>query len=180
MTKLVFRFAVFPFVALAAEIAFAICCVFRPISSLFAHFRWYLLGGIASRRLRWGAIGSATGYAREFLAQASSYSDDWNFGNAIHKGNILLGLIALKDRQITEAKGYLLNAGSTPGSPQLDTFGPNMSLAKELLLVGETETVLKYLELCSKFWDSDFSQLSDWTSEIRQGRPPKFGANLLY
>lgn len=180
MTKLVYRFVVFPFVALAVEIAFAISCAFRPISSLVAHFRWYLLAGIASRRLRWGAISSATNYARELLAQASSFPDDWNYGNAIHKGNILLGLIALKNRQITEAKEYLLKAGSTPGSPQLDTFGPNMALAKELLLAGETETVLKYFELCSKFWDADFGQLSHWTSAIRRGQVPNFGANLIY
>ena len=31
------------------------------------------------------------------------------------------------------AAEYLLKAGATSGSPQLDSFGPNMSLAKDLL-----------------------------------------------
>jgi hypothetical protein len=46
---------------------------------------------------------------------------------------------------IEEAKKQLLLAGKTPSSPQLNSFGPNMILAKELLDKGEKDTVLHYL-----------------------------------
>jgi len=38
----------------------------------------------------------------------------------------------LKEGKVEDAKHYLLEAGKTPGSPQLNSFGPDMSLAEEL------------------------------------------------
>jgi hypothetical protein len=72
----------------------------------------------------------------------------------------------------------LLKAGATPGSPQLNSFGPNMALAKELLDKGEREAVLEYFTLCSKFWDRD--ELKEWMALVKDGVTPKFGANLVY
>lgn len=71
--------------------------------------------------------------ALEYLDLANSYQTNWNYGNAIHDANITLGRIALRKGKIEEAKAFLLNAGRTPGSPQLSSFGPNMILAHELL-----------------------------------------------
>ena len=39
-----------------------------------------------------------------------------------------------------------------PGSPQLNSFGPIMSLAEELLEQGEPDTVLEFFAECRKFW----------------------------
>ena len=58
---------------------------------------------------------------------------DWNYGNAIHQGHLILGRLALMDGNVQQAKEELIAAGNTPGSPQLNSFGPNMTLAKELL-----------------------------------------------
>jgi hypothetical protein len=58
---------------------------------------------------------------------------NWNYGNAIQDGNFVLGRIAVHEYRITDAKEFLKQAGDTPGSPQLDSFGPNMSLAKDML-----------------------------------------------
>jgi hypothetical protein len=82
------------------------------------------------------------------------------------------------DRQ--HAKDYLLASGKTPGSPQLNSFGPNMTLAKELLEVGEREIVLKYLQLCAAFWTKDSGLLVEWRDLIDNGRVPNFGVHLLY
>ena len=71
-------------------------------------------------------------------------------------------------------------AGETPGSPQLDTFGPNMALAERLLAGGRREAVLRYLEACRAFWESGGEELERWTQEVREGRTPAFGANLDY
>jgi len=81
---------------------------------------------------------------------------------------------------LEEAKKRLIKAGETPGSPPLNSFGPNMKLAKELLLVGEKETVLQYLEDCSKFWESGKDLLDKWTADINEGRTPEFEPNLTY
>ena len=78
------------------------------------------------------------------------------------------------------AHNRLLEAGKSPGSPQMDTFGPNMSLARDLVEKGERETVLQYFELCRKFWKLGQDRLDQWTKDVRAGQMPDFGANLLY
>ena len=118
--------------------------------------------------------------ANELLATAQAFSDSWNFGNAIHKGHLALGRVDLREGRVTQAHVHLLEAGRTPGSPQLDSFGPNMILAKELLERGETEIVLEYFQLCRKFWRMKFFVLRGWTADVRGGQIPDFGPNLLY
>jgi len=82
--------------------------------------------------------------------------------------------------RIEDSKKYLRLAGLTPGSPQLNSFGPNMSLAKQLLEAGERDTVVEYLDFCRKFWQMDFGKLDYWTAQVRAGEVPDFGANLTY
>src|ERR1700736_2668896 len=58
-------------------------------------------------------------HAKEVLATAEKYPKDWNYGNAIHNGNLALGRLALRAGRISEASDFLIRAGQTPGSPQL-------------------------------------------------------------
>ena len=99
-----------------------------------------------------------------------------NLGNRIHHGHLTLGRIALAEGNLEEAKNRLLKAGETPGSPQLNSFGPKMDLAKALLERGETVVVLRYFELCSEFWDHDraVAKLAEWTELAKTGRIPDF------
>lgn len=101
-------------------------------------------------------------------------------GGEIHKAHIVLGRIALKRGEIQKAKEHLINAGRVSGSPTLRSFGPNMALAKELLEHGGREVVLEYLELCKKFWDRGQKELARWSSIIKDGGQPDFGANMIY
>ena len=107
------------------------------------------------------------------------FEDNWNFGNATHKINIYLGRLALKKGDIEAAKEHLLQAGRTKGSPQLNSFGPNMLLAKDLLDAGESNVVLEYLDLCLVFWEEQ-ERVDGWKAEIKGGSMPDFGANLKY
>jgi len=127
-----------------------------------------------------GDMAKAEQYANELLKSAQSADGNWNYGNAIHKGNIALGRVALRRGDVTAAKQHLLAAGDTPGSPNLDSFGPNMTLAKELLEKGERDAVIAYLRACAKFWKMGGSELQTWIATIKRGGTPDFGANLLY
>ena len=105
-------------------------------------------------------------------------TDERLHDNVIHDANSVLGLIALREGNTVSAKEHLLAAGKTPGSPHLDSFGPNMRLAKELLEHGEQETVLDYFRLCGNFWKRE--ELDEWISEVEAGRIPDFGPNMDY
>ena len=101
------------------------------------------------------------------------------YSDATFISNTVLGHIALKNGQLETAKEHLLNAGDVTGSSVLNSFGPGMSLAKELLDRGERETVIKYLDQCSKFWRMDRGSLAKWKTAIENGNTPNFGLGDL-
>ena len=119
--------------------------------------------------------------AREFAEAAlKNDGEGWNQGNRMHHGHITLGKIALAEENIEEAKFRLIAAATTNGSPQLGSFGPDMTLAKDLLDAGEKEVVLQYFKLCSNFWESGQEQLKDWTVLVNGGRTPDFSGSPPY
>ena len=136
-----------------------------------------LLSDLAKTAFAAGLIDDAKKLAAKMLDDDAA---GWNRGNRIHHGNLILGRIALSDGNVDEAKSRLLLAGKTDGSPQLNSFGPNMLLAKELLERGETAVVLEYFELCKKFWTSPRRELEQWADDVKANRIPQFGGNLAY
>ena len=106
---------------------------------------------------------------QENLELAAYYRCNWNYGNAIHDSNRILGFIALENNDIAGAANYLLEAGKATGSPQLDSFGPNLDLANELLLRGQREAVISYLLGVRSFWDGKESIIDEWVKKIRSG-----------
>ncbi len=137
----------------------------------------YLLVELAKTAFEAGLMDEAEAFAQEMLAERETGG---NVGNQVHQGNLILGRIALRQGDVEEAKNRLIAAGKTTGSPNLNSFGPNMMLAKELLEKGERDVVLEYFMLCSKFWKSPFQKLDEWTENVKAGRIPAFGANLAY
>jgi hypothetical protein len=135
------------------------------------------LADVAKAAFAAGDDAKAKAYASELVASAAKIQD-WNTGNAIHHGNAILGRIAVHDGDLPLAISFLIKSGQTPGSPQLDSFGPNMALAKDLLDKGEKDSVVRYLDLCAAFWKD--GHLATWKADIRAGRTPDFGANLSY
>lgn len=125
-------------------------------------------------------MAKAEQYANELLKSAQDSGGNWNYGNAIHNGIIALGRVALRRGDVAGAKQHPLAAGETPGSPNLHSFGPNMTLAKELLEKGERDTVIAYLQSCAKFWKMGGAELQTWIATIKYGGTPDFGANLVY
>jgi len=144
--------------------------------------RFLSLRGVAARALERGDQDRAARLARELLTLAEEYRTDWNYGNAIHHGHLLLGRVALVRGDLSAAGAELLEAGRTPGSPQLNSFGPNMALARELLQKGQTAPVREYFSLCRRFWMPQFAdaKLKEWESDLTAGREPRFGPHLVY
>jgi hypothetical protein len=142
--------------------------------------RFYALADMAKEAYNLGNLEQAQGYATELLQLAPQYPEDWNYGNAIYYGNFVLGRVALQQGDVTHAGKYLLAAGGTKGSPQLNSFGPNVSLAKELLEKGQSAVVLDFLAECRNFWRMDRGRLDQWSTAIRAGETPDFRSNLSY
>lgn len=145
--------------------------------------RVHALPDLAKAAFVAGEFDDANRYATELLTLTNSQEIPKHHrgdGNAIHYANLVLGQCALRNGDLESAKQHLLASGRTKGSPNLKSFGPNMSLAKELLEQGEHDVVLEYFGLCRDFWDSHSEILDQWTEVVRTGEIPEFGANLYY
>lgn len=140
--------------------------------------RFYALPDAALAAIHLERYPLAADLAAKSLEASSSFRSDWNYGNAVHAGHTVLGLVALHEGNIQRAVHELHEAGATPGSPQLDSFGPSMSLAKALLRAGESEAVLAYLGQCRAFWKMGEPWLTIWENKIRAGGVPNFFFHL--
>jgi hypothetical protein len=142
--------------------------------------RFYALADLAKEAFNLGHTDEAQTHDRKLLDETPQYPKDWNYGNAIYYGNFVLGRVALQQGNVQSAVQYLLNAGSTPGSPQLNSFGPNVTLAKELLEKGQGQVVLQFLAECKNFWKMDRGKLDEWIATLHGGGIPQFTQNLNY
>jgi hypothetical protein len=128
-----------------ARLQFALSCVRGPL---------------AVAAMETGDLATAKQYADQWL-QGNTDTKSWNYGNVVHDANQILGRVALREGDVAQAKRFLIEAGKTPGSPQLNSFGPRMTLARELLEKGEKAVVLDYVDLVAKFWASPESLAPD-------------------
>lgn len=142
--------------------------------------RFYALNDAAMESMNVGKVGEARRCAEELQTLLAKYPEDWNYGNAVQDVHIVLGRLALRAGKTDEAKTHLLEAGKSPGSPQMNSFGPNMTLARDLIERGEKEVVLQYFDLCAKFWKMDLGKLGAWRAQVEKGEKPDFGPNLIY
>jgi len=149
--------------------------------------RFYALGHAARNALRDGKVKEAEALASELARLAPKYKNDWNYGNAIEDANQVLGRIALSKGDIAEAKKRLLASADSQGSPQLNSFGPDFRLARELAEKGERETVIAFLDAVARFWanpdertetnskriaNEHLKQLQSWKKRLRAGEVP--------
>ncbi len=142
--------------------------------------RFSMMDNAAVLAFEAGDFEKARRYANELIENADNSEVSWDAGNAIHKGNIVLGRIALRNGRVSDAVQHLLNAGRIQDTPHLGSFGPNMSLAKELIDAGERDGVIEYFELCRHFWKFGAKELDEWTANVKAGATPDFGPNLVY
>ena len=145
--------------------------------------RWVALSDAALWSVDVGRIDDASAFAQELEALLVKYPSDWNYGNAVSKLHSTFGRLALKRGDIELAKRELALAGASPGSPQMDTYGPNLSLARDLLATGDPgarDAVLAHFDAIEKFWRMDSGALRVWREDVRAGHEPNFGAALLH
>jgi tetratricopeptide (TPR) repeat protein len=116
----------------------------------------------------------ATEAAARVLAEAPDFEATFEYGNGIHRGHIVLGRVALANGDVAAARDHLAAAGATRGSPQLNSFGPDFTLAAALLARGERDAVVAYLDACKRFWDGTEGALESWKKRIERGETPSF------
>ena len=123
-----------------------------------------VLPDMAESARRAGVPDKAADYANRAIATGEP--------DHVHQGNSTLGHIALEKNSIADAKKYLLASAEVRRSGVLGSFGPNMSLANELLRRGEREAVVAYLERCLAFASSQDAAIKNAIAAIKAGGTP--------
>jgi hypothetical protein len=156
--------------------------------------RYYDLSQQLKRAFASASPVTAAPIAEEYLRTADDFPCNWDYGNAIHNANEVLGLLAVRDGRRGDAVRYLRAAGKSPGSPQLDSFGPSLLLARDLARLGEYDAVVEYLVSISRFWKArdesiigmtlpifaDPDPIHTWIGQLRQGYQPSFSLMNLH
>jgi hypothetical protein len=153
------------------------------VKALAAFQRAYLLSSSRGQRQLLPSLAKAALWANrqqeaeDYALRILDYNGD---ARLFHHGNTVLGLLAVENGDVLKASQHLIEAGSVTGSATLNSFGPDMTLARQLLEHGQSNVVLEYLSLCSRFWEHDRGRLDSWVEVIEQGGIPDFGSNERY
>jgi len=164
---------------------------------LIYHIR---LADAAKAALEAGEKEKARDYAIKALAAADQSAARWNASGgsaarhrvpgvptADYYANFVLGRLAILDGDIRSAERYLVASGGIHGGDAaLDTYGPNLSLALEVLKQGDQqsrEAVIQFLDEIKIWWKPARSPYEQWKAQIAAGKIPNFlaiGNNLTY
>jgi TPR repeat protein len=118
------------------------------------------------------------GYYGDSLRFTQQLKDNWGSfgryttaGGMLNEYHTLMGRHALREERIREAVGHLSKSVDVKQpSATMVSFGPNTTLARELLQQGENEAVLAYLDRIAEFWKTEPVQI--WKGKINRGRTP--------
>lgn len=140
--------------------------------------QFYRTGDELSKQIHGKEYELAASTAKKYLEESRYYRCNWNFGNAIHDAHLALGMNALHRGDVSAAAEFLFLAGRSPGSPQLNSFGPeDMSLAKAMLEAGRKDAVAAYLWGVGRFWKEDGGLVERWKLDLAAGRNPDLDAD---
>jgi hypothetical protein len=127
-----------------------------------------------------GDLGEADTLAKALMAKVAE--KPLHDSGDEHEAQLIIGHVCLRRGDVDAAERHLLAAARIDDpAPWLCSFGPNMSLAQALLQHGRTDAVIEYFDLCSSFWRlMSLGRLKRWSTDVREGRMPDFGPNLVY
>ncbi len=121
-----------------------------------------------------GAWDRAAEVAGAALARITNGSSGRVTGNLAFHANRILGHVALRREDLAAARQHLLLSCSGGTSPQLSSFGPDWSLAREMLELGERAAVLEFLAKCRTIWSSHDDALDYWELQVQRGEQCSF------
>lgn len=130
-----------------------------------------------------GRTADADKYANDLLMLATTrLRNHPQVDEALHDAHLVLGRVALRRNQLEVANRHLLAV-----APHANRRGiglveyPDMTLAKELLQVGEMKTVVDFIAMLRQRADliSIRPLLDDWTKDVKEGRAPDFQFHVV-
>lgn len=103
--------------------------------------------------------GAEEAAARALIANdAPNNEGEWPAGDRQHMAHILLGYVCLRRGDVDGAATELIRSAQVEATPVLGSFGPDLSLAWQLLVAGKGDEVAHFAQLFSRFWEGPRSR----------------------
>jgi BlaR1 peptidase M56 len=118
----------------------------------------------------------AAKHARESLQLATQFPNDRDYGTAIFKANMVLGMVSMRNGKQKEAVHFMLEASRAPASEELKYNHQYFAfkLPEVLLKYGERASVIEFLERLANINISQKPYLLESAELIRRGRKPRW------
>ncbi len=112
--------------------------------------------------------------AEECLRAAPAFRANPDYGAAIYKANMTLGMVAMRNGDKTAAARFMLAAAKSPSCEELAYSDDYLTykLAGQVLKYGQSDAVLEFLDTFSKTWVAQRRELLQSAAEIRRGVKP--------
>ncbi len=106
------------------------------------------------------------------LDAAEAVKANVNFSaQLIHRGNTILGRVALAHGDVAQARARLAASLKLPGIPgEFRSNGPDLGLAEDLADAGERDAVIDFLENSRQFWLYDRGRIDHYIKSLKAGR----------
>ena len=119
---------------------------------------------------------TARNYIQQYENLRNALPVSQQSGDALHQINIAKGWLALRDADDKSAIHFLIESTKVKGSPLLSSFGPDMTMVRELYKRGKIQATLDYLTLSESFWKSDSAKdnRAVWRTLIAHNCPIQF------
>jgi tetratricopeptide (TPR) repeat protein len=114
-----------------------------------------------------GDFALAKSYANDLLATAEHHTEDErHYGYGVHVAHVVLGQTALKANDVRAAIDHLRKAASIPHSIRLQEHGADLSLAAELILLHQTDSLPDFFESIKSYWKNDWDEPGTWSAKV--------------
>ncbi len=151
--------------------------------------KMHLLRDVPNLAFETGDMERATTYCEDLLELAMGNKDkdkednksNWDYANAVHRANVILGRIALKAGDTDKAAEHLEKAAKAilPSIVQekATMMGFDTSLAKELMKTDKKDSVMKFLVICEKIaeeYEYEYGELKTLIAELKADGVPLY------
>ncbi|NRA60205.1 MAG: hypothetical protein HRU25_04700 [Psychrobium sp.] len=113
---------------------------------------------------------------RHINAYQSTQMPIFRSGDIIHRTNIAKAWLAMTANDLDKTINLLMASTKTSGSAVLKSFGPDVTIIRELYQRGKSAPVIDYLNAVQQFWPRDSSHeiISVWRKLISKNCPIQF------
>ncbi len=141
----------------------------------------HLLRDVPSAAFETGDMEKATTYCEDLLKLAKDNKKNWDYANAVHRANVILGKVALNAEDIDKAAIHLEKAAKAilpkPVQAKATMMGFDTSLAKELMKTDKKDSAMKFLVICEKIaedYEYEYGDLKTLIAELEAAGVPRY------